>query len=474
PRPPPRIRSNRGALDRRPPPPHPTASNKPPPPPLCHLIPFFRSPLFPPPSFFPFLYPQRCSAAAAAAASTCGWSRGVVIEAGEGGGTMQPSANGSENTQPQAQQQQALPPQHQRHAPAPQWMAAMPYPTATMVMQRQMMAAGGALPPPQYAPHYVPYHHVPPPMPLQYHQQPVPQQQQGSAEENRTIWVGDLQFWMDENYLQHCFGHTGEVVLLKVIRNKQTGQSEGYGFVEFYSHGAAEKVLQTFSGMIMPSTDQPFRINWAGFSMGDKRSDTSSDHSIFVGDLASDVTDNLLQETFASRYSSVKGAKVVFDANSGRSKGYGFVRFGDENEKSRAMTEMNGIYCSSRAMRIGAATPRKSSGHRNLVRIGLVLHLMGPKALRQMETQVTQRSDAEAALQKLNGTTIGKQTVRLSWGRNPMNKQLRADPANQWSNAYYGGQIYNGYGYVAPTHDPSMYAAAYGAYALYGNQQQVR
>ncbi|XP_050285450.1 uncharacterized protein LOC126725014 isoform X2 [Quercus robur] len=49
------------------------------------------------------------------------------------------------------------------------------------------------------------------------------------------------------------------------------------------------------------------------------------------------------------------------------------------------------------------------------------------------------RNNAEEALQKLNGTVIGKQTVRLSWGRNPANKQFRADYGNQWSGAYYGG-----------------------------------
>uniref|UniRef100_A0A1D1YNZ7 Polyadenylate-binding protein RBP47 n=1 Tax=Anthurium amnicola TaxID=1678845 RepID=A0A1D1YNZ7_9ARAE len=307
--------------------------------------------------------------------------------------------------------------------------------------------------------------------------------------------------------LQHCFGHMGKVVLIKVIRNKQTGQSEGYGFVEFHSHAAAEKILQTFSGMIMPNTDQPFRINWASFSMGDRRSDVGSDHSIFVGDLAADVTDTLLQEMFASRYSSVKGAKVVIDANTGRSKGYGFVRFGDENEKSRAMTEMNGIYCSSRAMRIGAATPRKSSGFgsngsqvlqtdgdssNTTVFVGGLDPSVSEDDLRQAFSECGEiasvkipvgkqcgfvhfvhRNGAEEALQKLNGMVIGKQPVRLSWGRNPANKQLRADPASQWNNGYYGGNIYSGYSYVAPPHDPTMYAGAYGAYPLYGNQQQV-
>lgn len=111
----------------------------------------------------------------------------------------------------------------------------------------------------------------------------------------------------------------------------------------------------------MPNTEQPFRLNWAAFSTGDRRPETGSDLSIFVGDLASDVTDAMLTDTFASRFPSVKGAKVVVDANSGRSKGYGFVRFGDENERTRAMTEMNGVYCSSRPMRIGVATPKKTS-----------------------------------------------------------------------------------------------------------------
>lgn len=154
-----------------------------------------------------------------------------------------------------------------------------------------------------------------------------------------------------------------QVSSIKVIRNKQTGFSEGYGFVEFFTHAAAEKVLQSYSCIAMPNTEQLFRLNWAAFSMGDKHSNNGSDLSIFVGDLAADVTDTLLHETFVGKYPSVKAAKVVIDANTGRSKGYGFVRFGDDNERSQAMTEMNGVYCSSRPMRIGAATPRKSSGY---------------------------------------------------------------------------------------------------------------
>lgn len=142
-----------------------------------------------------------------------------------------------------------------------------------------------------------------------------------------------------------------------MIRNKQTSQSEGYGFIEFNSRAAAERILQTYNGAIMPNGGQSFRLNWATFSAGERRGqDDTPDYTIFVGDLAADVTDYLLQETFRTRYNSVKGAKVVIDRLTGRTKGYGFVRFADESEQVRAMTEMQGVLCSTRPMRIGPAT----------------------------------------------------------------------------------------------------------------------
>ncbi|KAL7213505.1 hypothetical protein ACSBR2_016100 [Camellia fascicularis] len=216
--------------------------------------------------------------------------------------------------------------------------------------------------PPQQQPFQYPQPHQPP---LYYHQQaPPPQAAQSqfpaSSDEVRTLWIGDLQYWMDEQYLVNCFAQIGEVVTAKVIRNKQTAQSEGYGFIEFGSHAAAERTLQTYNGTLMPNVEQNYRLNWASFGAGEKRSDGAPDFTIFVGDLASDVTDYMLQETFRSQYPSVKGAKVVTDRMTGRTKGYGFVRFGDESEQLRAMTEMNGKFCSTRPMRVGPAANKKN------------------------------------------------------------------------------------------------------------------
>ncbi|XP_040973789.1 polyadenylate-binding protein RBP47B' isoform X2 [Gossypium hirsutum] len=346
-----------------------------------------------------------------------------------------------------------------------------------------------------------------------------------SLEEVRTLWIGDLQFWVDESYLNSCFAHTGELVSIKIIRNKITGQPEGYGFVEFVSHQAAERILQTYNGTPMPGTDQMFRLNWASFGIGERRTDPGLEHSIFVGDLASDVTDYLLQETFRAHYPSVRGAKVVTDPNTGRSKGYGFVKFADEMERNRAMTEMNGVYCSTRAMRISAATPKKTTAgfqqqyavakavypvpayttpmqvlppdndntnttifvgnlDPNVTEeelkqffspLGEIVYVKIPAAKGCGFVQFATRTSAEEAIQRMQGQMIGQQVVRISWGRSPTAKQdlpgawgTQVDP-NQWS-AYYGyGQGYDAYAYGA-TQDPSLYA--YGAYAGYAQYSQ--
>ncbi|KAE9107830.1 hypothetical protein PF010_g12130 [Phytophthora fragariae] len=59
---------------------------------------------------------------------------------------------------------------------------------------------------------------------------------------------------------------------------------------------------------------------------------TSDDPSNFVGDLAPDMTDEPLLGLFSPRFTSMRGAKVVMDLVTQVSKGFGFVRFGGEEE----------------------------------------------------------------------------------------------------------------------------------------------
>ncbi|GKB71449.1 polyadenylate-binding protein RBP47-like protein [Tanacetum coccineum] len=95
---------------------------------------------------------------------------------------------------------------------------------------------------------------------------------------------------------------------------------------------AAEKVFLTYTCISMPNTEQPFRLKCVTFSMGGEQSNNGSGISIFLGDLATDVINTLLHEPFANKYPSVKDVKLVIDSNIGCSKGYGFVRFSDDDK----------------------------------------------------------------------------------------------------------------------------------------------
>ncbi|ELR16465.1 RNA recognition motif domain containing protein [Acanthamoeba castellanii str. Neff] len=205
----------------------------------------------------------------------------------------------------------------------------------------------------------------------------------GSEADKRTLWVGDIDRWMDENYIVALFGSAAEVANVKIIRDKMTGLPAGYGFVEFKSHEGAARVLNDFNNVPIPGVGRSFRLNWATFGIAARRPETGPEFSLFVGDLAPEISDDQLQAFFGARYRSVRSAKVVTDAATAASRGtcssainkhlfshfallcsadgYGFVRFGDETECYSAMTEMQGMMLGSRALRLSQATPKKSS-----------------------------------------------------------------------------------------------------------------
>lgn len=132
----------------------------------------------------------------------------------------------------------------------------------------------------------------------------------------------------------------------------------GYCFVEFSNPEAAQKAL-ALNGTPVPNTDRVFRLNWAsGGGLVDRRDTRSPEFSIFVGDLGHEVNEFVLVALFQARFPSCKSAKIMTDQQTGQSRGYGFVRFSDEQDQQRALVEMQGVYCGNRPMRVSPATPK--------------------------------------------------------------------------------------------------------------------
>ncbi|KAF1313518.1 Nuclear acid binding, partial [Globisporangium splendens] len=334
--------------------------------------------------------------------------------------------------------------------------------------------------------------------------------------ECKTLWMGDIQAHWDEAFISSLFAATGEQPVVKLIRDKVTGYPAGYGFLEFPTQRGAQLVLETYNGQVIPNTLHRFRMNWGA---GGRRIETSDDHSIFVGDLAPDVGDELLLSTFSTRFSSVRGAKVVIDPVTRMSKGFGFVRFGSKEEADQALQTMNGVYCSSRPMRVSVATDRNGkprSGNQGygsgaggmgnteeeganttvfvggldpstteeelrarFGAIGDIVSVKVPPGRGCGFVQYTTKEAAEVAISQMNGTVIGSVKVRCAWGRSAA---VRAAAAAGGAGGYYqqypnyqqsGYQNYYGYGGYYPQYQQvSGYGGyGYGSYDQQGSQQ---
>jgi RNA recognition motif-containing protein len=184
-------------------------------------------------------------------------------------------------------------------------------------------------------------------------------------ETNKSLWMGAVEPWMDENYLMSLFtsiAPTARILQVRIVRSATPtpGSTGCFAFIEFETHEQALRVLQTWNNKPYPKeTNLPgvFRLGWAQ----NAATKNVPDYSIFIGDLPPGVTDEMLFDLFSSKYQSVRTAKIVTDKDTGQPKGYGFIRFLNEEESKRALVEMQGTYLLGKPIRLSQATPRRDT-----------------------------------------------------------------------------------------------------------------
>ncbi|GMT07848.1 hypothetical protein PENTCL1PPCAC_30022, partial [Pristionchus entomophagus] len=183
----------------------------------------------------------------------------------------------------------------------------------------------------------------------------------------------------------------------------------------------------------------------------DPKVDTSKHHHIFIGDLSSEVDVKSLKDAFAV-HGEVSEAKVIRDAQTQKSKGYGFVSFPDRTCAEQAMAAMNGHVLGRRAIRTNWATRRPSDEAREKLTFEQVFNSTKPENtsvyvgnVHQNTTenelreafkefgQITEvrifksqgyafvryekKEDATKAIMEMNGKAVANSVIRCSWGR---------------------------------------------------------
>ena len=75
------------------------------------------------------------------------------------------------------------------------------------------------------------------------------------------IYVGNLPYSATEEGLKTLFSEAGEVVSVNLIKDRDSGQSKGFGFIEMINQESMEKAIKQLNGYMME--DRALKVNIA-------------------------------------------------------------------------------------------------------------------------------------------------------------------------------------------------------------------
>jgi len=87
---------------------------------------------------------------------------------------------------------------------------------------------------------------------------------------------------------------------------------------------------------------------------------------LYVGQLSAEITSSELHQLFSTKGFTVTTARVICDREGGRSRGFGFVEFGSEDDAERAIEELNGMDVRGRKILV-----KEAGGDRAATTIGV-------------------------------------------------------------------------------------------------------
>ncbi|GMY14993.1 28 kDa ribonucleoprotein, chloroplastic-like [Fagus crenata] len=177
--------------------------------------------------------------------------------------------------------------------------------------------------------------------------------------EDAKLFVGNLPYDVDSQKLAVLFEQVGTVEIAEVIYNRETDQSRGFGFVTMSTVEEADTAVEKFSRFDLDG--RVLTVNKAA-PRGARPERTPRTFEpgfrIYVGNLPWDVDNARLEQIF-SEHGKVEQARVVFDRETGRSRGFGFVTMSSETDMNDAIAALDGQSLDGRAIRVNVAEERQ-------------------------------------------------------------------------------------------------------------------
>jgi len=149
----------------------------------------------------------------------------------------------------------------------------------------------------------------------------------------KTLIVNYLPQALTDLDFQAMFASVGQLVSSKVVRDRSTGYSYGFGFVEYASEMDAANAIQSLNGMQLQNKVIKVAYSRQGHIKG---------ANLYVRNLPLPCTALELEQVFVP-YGEVVQSRVLTDPNTGASRGVGFVLFALREQAEAAVEALNNV-----------------------------------------------------------------------------------------------------------------------------------
>ncbi|GME54453.1 Nucleolin protein nsr1 [Neofusicoccum parvum] len=187
-----------------------------------------------------------------------------------------------------------------------------------------------------------------------------------------NLFVGNLSWNVDEDWLGREFEEYAPKAV-RIVTDRATGRSKGFGYVEFETVEAATAALNAMKGSDLDG--RPLNLDYStprpeGQNPRDRANDRSSrfgdvpnkpSDTLFVGNLSFDATPDIVTELF-QEYGTITRVSLPTKPEDGMPKGFGYVGFSSVEEAQGAFDALQGADLSGRPVRLDFAAPRSNDG----------------------------------------------------------------------------------------------------------------
>ncbi|XWS29802.1 hypothetical protein CRYUN_Cryun24cG0061700 [Craigia yunnanensis] len=166
-----------------------------------------------------------------------------------------------------------------------------------------------------------------------------------------NIFIKNLDKTIDNKALHDTFSTFGNILSCKIATD-HSGQSKGYGFVQFDNEESAQNAINKLNGMLLNDKQVfvgPFLCKQERESVVDK----AEFNNVYVKNLSESATDEDLKNVFGE-YGPITSAVIMRDAD-GKSKCFGFVNFENPDDAAHSVDSLNGKKIDDKEWYVGKA-----------------------------------------------------------------------------------------------------------------------